>query len=558
MLTACKQAGICLIVAQIVGGCVPVPPADTDALHECSPFEPMTVTNTISAEWMEPDDSNSHSFTVPAEPAAGILEARLIPGGPVGASLIARIGEQAGMLAEDAPGEAGQTARIAFEVGPGQQVTLGAVSATNAPAEEYPIPYSIVWTYAGREDCYEPNDAMTDAKAVPTDTDIEAYLLFKRDGDAHPAEGHDDWYRFTLDKTAGVTVRLLTVPADTSSSLSVFDADGDPVTSANAGGVFGGIYDLDAGGLAGGDYFLLVRAEDFTAGKEVAQGVDEPTPEHFDNIYRFRIETRDSAQLHECTPYPAMTVTGTTGAEWSEPNDSNEHSFTVPVEPAAGTVEVLLIPPDEVGPELRARMEGDAAGAIQTDGALERGETARLVFEVGPGQTVFLDAKSNRNAPVDEYPLSYQILWTYGSRVDCYEPNDTMEEAKAIPTDTDIEAYFLFKRGGDAHQLGEHSDWYRFQLDAPAEVTVRMLAVPSDTISSITLLDAEGNSLGLAHAQGVAGGTYTLSPRSLAAGGYFIHAQTGSFASNKSVAVGVDATNPEHFDQTYVFRVERQ
>ena len=50
-------------------------------------------------------------------------------------------------------------------------------------------------------------------------------------------------------------------------------------------------------------------------------------------------------QLDECETYDSMTVSGEIDGEWALANDENEHTFTVPVEPGAGIVEVTLSGP---------------------------------------------------------------------------------------------------------------------------------------------------------------------------------------------------------------------
>lgn len=182
---------------------------------------------------------------------------------------------------------------------------------------------------------------------------------------------------------------------------------------------------------------------------------------------------------------------------------------------------------------------------------------AKVAFEIGPGQPFFVQARSVRHAPIEEYPVSYQILWTYTGKPDCWEPNETMDQAKPLPFNKDVQAYFIAKRDSNAHNHHQHDDWYRFTLIAPDEITVRLLTLPTDVQAGLGIYQPDGNRVRRIAATGASapGQPLILEAGELPAGEYFLKASTTSFAGGMAVAEG-DESQPPHFNSPYTFRVE--
>jgi len=355
---------------------------------------------------------------------------------------------------------------------------------------------------------------------------------------------------------------MLEVPADVKTNMALLQDVGrsNPrqLRAMNAPGV-GQTYALDAGLLEPGEYLLRIRAATFRSGSAAAEG-DEPHPPHFEETYKFRIVPVVQGEIEHppvepCVAGESVGGGGGGGAQWESPNDVNpDESFSAPGDPSGGVVEVKLLGPP-AGPGLKVRIGGGRGATADT--VVDQGLQAKVAFEIGPGQQFFVNARSVRHAPIEEYPVSYQILWTYTGKPDCWEPNDSMDQAKPVPLDEEVQAYFIAKRDSNAHNHDQHDDWYRFTLAGPDVVIVRLLAVPSDVQAGLGIYQPDGNRVRQVAAKGASapGQTIVLEAGEIPAGEYFLKASTASFAGGMAASEG-DEPHPPHFGSPYIFRVE--
>ncbi len=256
---------------------------------------------------------------------------------------------------------------------------------------------------------------------------------------------------------------------------------------------------------------------------------------------------------HQCTPY-APTPAGRAVAEtWSEPNERDDVGFSVPGDPGGGWVETKLTTDAPSKPWAVTTVAGDDPGAIGSGGT--DGQRRIDVFEVAPGQGYASEVRAFVNAPVDQHPWPWTWSWTFHSRVDCYEPNDTIADAKAIPLDTSVEAYLIAGHvtNGIAGNDPRTYDWYRFELEEETAVTLHVLQIPSNTRWSSRLMTAEGRQVGGA-IRAPRGETVSGDLGTLSAGTWYLEIHPSPDLRHAVPSSGHAV--PEHFNVPYVFELE--
>lgn len=179
-------------------------------------------------------------------------------------------------------------------------------SIRNAPADQYPVSYTITWKYQGRADCYEPNDTRELAKRVPVNTDLEAWALTNRTANGHASSEHFDWYRIELESAATVRFELLSVPSDTTFGLHAFSPSRAASIGASVGKQRGEAHTMDLGQLEPGTYFIHVETASFDA---PTSGHQEPPPRSLPDavqVPRPRGVIRDASTSRDPKPAPGI------------------------------------------------------------------------------------------------------------------------------------------------------------------------------------------------------------------------------------------------------------
>ena len=254
--------------------------------HECAAYTAQATSGSIPGQWAAPNAKNTHEITAPNEPGGGYYEVA-IEGAPVGPKLevLVKGVTPAVIGSADSPDGATST-KLAFEVAGGQTIEVRALSVRNAPADQYPVPYTITWKYQGRADCYEPNDTRAQAKLIPLNTDLEAWALYNRASNYHVADGHFDWYRIELKEAAKVTFELLSVPKDVVIGLHAFYSVKPGSIANSVAKPKGQVHAMDLGALQPGVYFIHVETPTFDAS---ISSKAEPLLDHFVTPYKFRV-----------------------------------------------------------------------------------------------------------------------------------------------------------------------------------------------------------------------------------------------------------------------------
>lgn len=162
--------------------------------------------------------------------------------------------------------------------------------------DTYPSSYELSWTYEGKMDCYEMNDNHANAKFVPKDQDIEAYILAGHieNNVASNDENTFDWYKIELDEPSYVEVLLDKCPADILMTTRFLDADKKhhlSTTSFITGSSteVGSTYTAKTNRvLPAGTYWIEMHS--FFAPKAVVVK-DEAEPDHWNTPYNFKVYT---------------------------------------------------------------------------------------------------------------------------------------------------------------------------------------------------------------------------------------------------------------------------
>ena len=162
--------------------------------------------------------------------------------------------------------------------------------------ENFPVQYTLSWTYTGVADCYEHNDFLEfedgmpqgDSSSIPVGEVVEAYALpgYLSDG---AFQWKDDWYDFTLEEPGEVTIELLQSPQNIRSRFGLSTATGSGVDTSSSQTTLGALHTLGPVQLEAGTYYLRWTTTEngpwFTH-----TGAGDPLPDHWVTPYQFIVE----------------------------------------------------------------------------------------------------------------------------------------------------------------------------------------------------------------------------------------------------------------------------
>ncbi|NOY93529.1 MAG: hypothetical protein GXP55_20285 [Deltaproteobacteria bacterium] len=234
-------------------------------LHECVPYTATSSSDTITGAYAVVNDQPIDSLTAPDDPGGGFFElvlttdnADLSPG-----FIVTAMGDESGaIIASTAAGSMDPTTMVGgFSAAPGQVYKIEFTAGQNAPADSYPIAFTLNWTFTGTMDCYEANDTADAARQVPVGTRIEAFSLAGFETNSLPAKPYDDWYKVVLNRAATIESELITPPGDHRMRIRFWEADGT-TQLANAGGSAGGETFTASASLEAGTYLMSVEVGD--------------------------------------------------------------------------------------------------------------------------------------------------------------------------------------------------------------------------------------------------------------------------------------------------------
>jgi len=273
--------------------------------------------------------------------------------------------------------------------------------------------------------------------------------------------------------------------------------------------------------------------------------------------------------LHECVAYDPSDAGGDLSGSWAASGSAGEvtRNITVPADPGGGYVTVRLQSEAGVRPLLAVQVLPVVSGSIFTEAtepALNPDPTLlEMVFEVAPGRQYQLLMRAAAAANGVTFPQGYDASWSFTSRVDCYEPNDTLETAKAIPMQNPISASFIagYRDSNSIPALSVPTlDFYRFELHEPSAVRITLSDVADTVRPRLTLYTDAGATVGSGALAPTAGASAVYeSAGTLAAGWYRVRVDTQQSPAAFSREAHVSRSNeemPPHFLQDYTLVVE--
>jgi len=180
----------------------------------------------------------------------------------------------------------------------------------------------------------------------------------------------------------------------------------------------------------------------------------------------------DNFESDEGFPYEPDPRFASIAGAWPAQFTEQLETFTVPAaQRGGGIIDASLTSSNsEVRPRLFACVDatcdgGSIVGHTNTDGS-----TARVRFQAAPGQQYRFIIDQFGNAPAEQYPVAYTLTVDYSDRLDCWEANNQVQQARLISRDESVFAYMLEGYRDNFLTTGTYQDWYRFDLRQEAFV----------------------------------------------------------------------------------------
>lgn len=173
--------------------------------------------------------------------------------------------------------------------------------------------------------------------------------------------------------------------------------------------------------------------------------------------------------------------------QWEHVSDLK--SFSLPPSPdPAGGIYTVKVKGDESAPWIR--ISGPYDVTVINGGSPDAlNSTTRTVsFLAHPNVNYILDVSPwipGENLPAEPgapgNPDPFEIVMIYSGLMDCYESNNSFNEAKFIPKDRTIEALANVNSitDSDGHFI-EYDDYYKFVVEKSSKIKFELLNSPSD------------------------------------------------------------------------------
>lgn len=273
---------------------------------------------------------------------------------------------------------------------------------------------------------------------------------------------------------------------------------------------------------------------------------------------------RQLAENHDCMPYNAEGSNVAVGDEWELPNETDTYPSFVPAtgQPGGGIYTVTLSNGSGVVPALKVKSSNDNSGAISSGTAAGTdNETVRTTsFIAHPGVSYDVDAQYSSFVISDNPPITYNLSWSFSGRMDCYEPNDVVSEAKRIPKNQTIEAFALTGYVNNSVIVNEaqNNDYYSVQLESSAKLKVDLLQVPTSVNLNVKILRLDESAIGVTYEEvsgeiTADGAIYnTLTDSVLPSGIYLIRIYIGG---ERTTVINDGESAPDHWGTPYTFKV---
>ena len=276
---------------------------------------------------------------------------------------------------------------------------------------------------------------------------------------------------------------------------------------------------------------------------------------------------RQLSELNECTPYQVGDFSDSLEATWGEVNEIHSYPGLLPAvsDAGGGYYTVLLTNDSGIVPGLTIRASGDKTGVILNGSAAgtDNTEARKVSFLAHPGISYDVEAEYTSYINVN-HPVNYTLEWTFTGRMDCYEPNDYMSEAKSIPKNQTIEAYAITGYTKNSNVSGDPQtfDYYKVQIFEPSKIKMELLQVPSTVNLNVKIFTLDGTQI-IADRELISGGDThndgakysSTTNKVLNPGTYIISVEVGGSRKTKINYYINNETIPEHWTKPYKFKV---
>ena len=249
-------------------------------------------------------------------------------------------------------------------------------------------------------------------------------------------------------------------------------------------------------------------------------------------------DTRDTA-----TPYtPGTDFVGCI----SRAGEGDYYEFAAPAgESGDGYFTGSIVPTGGTGrPEIYMWAASDNT-QIRDIYTSDLGSTLYFYLAVAPGQKYRMLVQDF----VFNKPHAYTLRLDYHQVEDPFEPNDTRDQAAALPLNDEVEAYFFAGHKTQTIRAEEFQDWYALDLTG-GTLSVTIADVATDVTATAQVFDAAGTAVGGNVSASNKGANLTMMRTIGAPGPYKLVVSVQSTPSTAGKASQQDGV-PDHFSRPY-------
>lgn len=210
-----------------------------------------------------------------------------------------------------------------------------------------------------------------------------------------------------------------------------------------------------------------------------------------------------SENIDECVTYDPEQDESIMQDAWTDSDQVTELPGFLPAstDPAGGYY-IVTVSTSGSSPwiEISQPNQGVIVNGYNENGTSETSRTVAIAAHYGESYDVKV---SPSWYPMDDLspdnPDDFSVKWEYQGFMDCYEPNNSFEQAKQIPLNKTIEALANInnKRNMDG-ALDDYEDYYKIVLHEPTQLKFDLLESPADMFLEMKLYDANKDQLNLA------------------------------------------------------------
>lgn len=274
---------------------------------------------------------------------------------------------------------------------------------------------------------------------------------------------------------------------------------------------------------------------------------------------------RQFSERDDCRRYQVGDFSGSYQGSWEEVNDTHSFPGLIPAvsDVGGGYYTISLTNGSGIYPGLIIKSSMDDSGAISSGTAAGSDTPTERVctFLAHPGVSYDVIAHYSSYVVV-EGAVDYVVSWTFKGKMDCYEPNDFIEDAKFIPKNEPIEAYAITGYIMNSNTSGGSPtfDYYKVQVFEPAKLKMELLDVPESIKLRVNILNADGITLGV---------NYDVISGDINADGGLFYTTTNSVVQPGTYIIKIEVAGtrktvinqfsneemPDHWKNPYMFKV---